>query len=115
MKEPRRLLSHGATDFERQLLRAVVNEHGLAYRFELDGRPLSLAPPSDRAGGPAVLLYHKPVGEVVTHDDPQQPACAAPLPARTAASPYFFWMVSFRSASETPPLNNAFKSAPFSN
>jgi hypothetical protein len=26
MKEPKRLLSHGATDFERQLLRAVVSE-----------------------------------------------------------------------------------------
>jgi 23S rRNA pseudouridine2605 synthase len=45
-------------------------------RFELDGRPLampqsSIAASPARAGGPTVLLYHKPVGEVTTRHDPQ--------------------------------------------
>ena len=38
-------------------------------RIELDGKPVRyrIAPPP-----PRVLAYHKPAGEVVTHDDPQQ-------------------------------------------
>ena len=38
-------------------------------RVALDGKPVRfrIAPPA-----PRVLAYHKPVGEVVTHDDPQQ-------------------------------------------
>jgi 23S rRNA pseudouridine2605 synthase len=42
-------------------------------RFELDGRPLALSVPSEHQSdaGPAVLIYHKPVGEVTTRHDPQ--------------------------------------------
>ena len=38
-------------------------------RIQVDGKPVRyrIAPPP-----PRVLAYHKPVGEVVTHDDPQQ-------------------------------------------
>lgn len=38
-------------------------------RVALDGKPIKIriAPPP-----PRVIAYHKPVGEVVTHDDPQQ-------------------------------------------
>ena len=39
-----------------------------ADRICLDGKPLDLA---SRAGNTAVLLYHKPVGEVTTRSDPQ--------------------------------------------
>ena len=38
-----------------------------ADAISLDGRPVSLA----TAAAPRVLLYHKPVGELVTRDDPQ--------------------------------------------
>jgi 23S rRNA pseudouridine2605 synthase len=42
-------------------------------RFELDGKVLSApgAPSREPGGGSAVLLYHKPVGEVTTRSDPQ--------------------------------------------
>lgn len=42
-------------------------------RFELDGRALELpiVPDTGQSSGPAVLLYHKPVGEVTTRSDPQ--------------------------------------------
>lgn len=42
-------------------------------RFELDGKPLAAAGAAmqQQGGGPAVLLYHKPVGEVTTRSDPQ--------------------------------------------
>ena len=36
-------------------------------RIEVDGKPVALS----RAGLPRVLLYHKPVGELVTRSDPQ--------------------------------------------
>jgi len=38
-------------------------------RVQIDGRPVRIRL---RQGRPRVLAYHKPVGEVVTHDDPQQ-------------------------------------------
>lgn len=41
-------------------------------RFELDGRPLELriGAPEKQSTTPALLLYHKPVGEVTTRSDP---------------------------------------------
>jgi hypothetical protein len=45
MKEPRRLLSHGATDFERQLLRAAVNERPSALLRSRMQRGLGLVGP----------------------------------------------------------------------
>lgn len=45
MKEPRRLLSHGATDFERQLLRAVVSERPSALLRSRMQRGLGLVGP----------------------------------------------------------------------
>jgi hypothetical protein len=45
MKEPRRLLSHGATDFERQLLRAVANERPSAVLRSRMQRGLGLVGP----------------------------------------------------------------------
>lgn len=41
--------------------------------FELDGRPLQLplSPKTEQSARPAVLLYHKPLGEVTTRSDPQ--------------------------------------------
>ena len=38
-------------------------------RVQIDGKPVRVRL---RQGRPRVLAYHKPVGEVVTHDDPQQ-------------------------------------------
>lgn len=44
----------------------------ISDRFALDGQPLAMGPPADTAeSGAAVLLYHKPVGEVTTRSDPQ--------------------------------------------
>ncbi len=52
---------------------AKLGDKALATdRFELDGRPLALSvTPEQQSGSPAVLLYHKPVGEVTTRSDPQ--------------------------------------------
>lgn len=36
----------------------------------LDGKPLRIARPSAGTSHPRVLIYHKPVGELVTRDDP---------------------------------------------
>ncbi len=38
-------------------------------RIQIDGKPVRVRL---RQGKPRVIAYHKPVGEVVTHDDPQQ-------------------------------------------
>ena len=38
-------------------------------RIQIDGKPVRIRL---RQGRPRVLAYHKPAGEVVTHDDPQQ-------------------------------------------
>jgi len=41
-------------------------------QFELDGRQLALSVPvEEQSGCAAVLLYHKPVGEVTTRQDPE--------------------------------------------
>jgi 23S rRNA pseudouridine2605 synthase len=40
-------------------------------RFELDGQPLLLPTGADLSSHGAVLLYHKPVGEVTTRHDPE--------------------------------------------
>jgi 23S rRNA pseudouridine2605 synthase len=56
-------------------------------RFELDGQPLALAPPAETPGAAtrAVLLYHKPVGEMTTRHDPQgRPTVFERLPAAPA-------------------------------
>src|SRR5207248_6115662 len=46
-----------------------------------DGKPLSAIPGFAPAGGLRVLLYHKPVGEVVTRSDPQgRPTVFSRLP-----------------------------------
>jgi hypothetical protein len=45
MKEPKRLLSHGATDFERQLLRAVASERPSALLRSRMQRSLGLVGP----------------------------------------------------------------------
>jgi hypothetical protein len=45
MKEPKRLLSHGATDFERQLLRAVASERPSASMRSRMQRSLGLVGP----------------------------------------------------------------------
>jgi hypothetical protein len=45
MREPKRLLSHGATDFERQLLRAVVSERPSALLRSRMQRGLGLVGP----------------------------------------------------------------------
>ena len=50
-------------------------------QIKVDGKPVRvrIVPPPAR-----VLAYHKPVGEVVTHDDPAAPADRVPPPAAPA-------------------------------
>lgn len=43
----------------------------LQDQFQLDGRPLAVTDAVAGRGQTAVLLYHKPVGEVTTRSDPQ--------------------------------------------
>jgi 23S rRNA pseudouridine2605 synthase len=66
-------------DLEQMVIEGRVTVNGEAAhtgqrvsfgdRIHVDGKPVRyrIAPPP-----PRVLAYHKPVGEVVTHDDPQQ-------------------------------------------
>jgi 23S rRNA pseudouridine2605 synthase len=66
-------------DLEQMIAEGRVTVNGAAAhtgqrisfgdRIALDGKPVRyrIAPPA-----PRVLAYHKPAGEVVTHDDPQQ-------------------------------------------
>jgi hypothetical protein len=56
MKEPKRLLSHGATDFERQLLRAVVSERPSALLRSRMQRGLGLVGPLAWASNVKALL-----------------------------------------------------------
>lgn len=56
MKEPRRLLSHGATDFERQLLRAVANERPSALLRSRMQRGLGLVGPLAWASNVKAML-----------------------------------------------------------
>lgn len=51
---------------------------GPADRLEVDGRPVDHAPSAQ----PRVLVYHKPLGELVTRDDPRgRPTVFQALPA----------------------------------
>ena len=56
MKEPRRLLSHGATDFERQLLRAVVSERPSALLRSRMQKGLGLVGPLAWASSVKAML-----------------------------------------------------------
>lgn len=57
---------------------AKLGDRALPHQeITLDGKPFRSAPPSE----PRVLLYHKPVGELVTRSDPQgRPTVFARLP-----------------------------------
>jgi hypothetical protein len=59
MKEPKRLLSHGATDFERQLLRAVANERPSALLRSRMQRSLGLIGPLAWASNVKAVVGNK--------------------------------------------------------
>jgi hypothetical protein len=59
MKEPKRLLSQGATDFERQLLRAVANERPSALLRSRMQRSLGLVGPLAWASNVKAMLSNK--------------------------------------------------------
>lgn len=75
-------------------------------RIQVDGKPVRyrIAPPP-----PRVLAYHKPVGEVVTHDDPQQrPTVFAAYRAwrRASGSPSAAWTSIPRACCCSPTAAN---------
>lgn len=71
-------------------------------RFELDGRPLPIGPaPASGAAPAAILLYHKPVGEVTTRHDPEgRPTVFERLPS----PPTGRWVVVGRLDTNTSGL-----------
>jgi len=74
-------------------------------RFELDGKPLQVAPVAAAPGAGAqvtsILIYHKPVGEVTTRHDPQgRPTVFERLPA----PPVGRWVVVGRLDTNTSGL-----------
>lgn len=76
-----------------------------ADRFELDGRPLQVLTAAAVAGSAtaqtAILLYHKPVGEVTTRHDPQgRPTVFERLPDPPAGR----WVVVGRLDTNTSGL-----------
>ena len=81
--------------------RADAGDH-----FELDGRPLQVAPAAAVPGASAtqttsILIYHKPVGEVTTRHDPQgRPTVFERLPA----PPVGRWVVVGRLDTNTSGL-----------
>ena len=53
---------------KRALLGSRVSQHD---KIEVDGKALRLAPLKQTNSVPQILLYHKPVGEICSRDDPQ--------------------------------------------
>jgi 23S rRNA pseudouridine2605 synthase len=73
----------------------------VADRFALDGKPLQLAAAEIANAEAAVLLYHKPVGEVTTRHDPQgRPTVFERLPSPPSGR----WVVVGRLDTNTSGL-----------